>query len=108
MSLRIGNFVQSNRMVHRISQTSKGASVFSGDTEYQAEFVIFAAPTFLGPYLIEGMAPLHDFEYSPWLTANLTLEQRGSIPRRDRCRPRRQQNRWPSHLPLSTRTISES
>jgi len=24
---------------------------------------------------MEGMAPLHDFEYSPWLTANLTLER---------------------------------
>ena len=32
------------------------------------------SPTFLAPYLVEDMAPLHDFEYSPWLTANLTLE----------------------------------
>ena len=50
-------------------------SVLAGDTEYQAEFVIFAAPTFLAPYLIEGMPRLHDFEYSPWLTANLTLDR---------------------------------
>ena len=49
--------------------------VFAGDIEYQAEFVIFAAPTFLAPYLIEGMSALRDFEYSPWLTANLTLER---------------------------------
>jgi len=49
--------------------------VFAGDTQYQAEFVIFAAPTFLGPYLIEGMPRLHDFEYSPWLTANITLDR---------------------------------
>ena len=72
---RVGNFVQPNRMVHTISQTRKHVSIYSGDTEYQAEFAIFAAPTFLAPYLIEGMTPLHDFEYSPWLTANLTLER---------------------------------
>ena len=49
--------------------------MFAGDCEYLADFVIFAAPTFLAPYLIEGVSPLHDFEYSPWLTANLTLER---------------------------------
>src|SRR5258706_15744030 len=60
-------------MVHRITQTRRGASVFAGDTEFHAEFVIFAAPTFLAPYLLENFPPLHDFVYSPWLTANLTL-----------------------------------
>jgi len=68
-----GNYA--NRMVHKISRRGKGFSVLAGDTEYQTEFIIFAAPTFLASYLVEGMAPLHDFEYSPWLTANLTLEQ---------------------------------
>lgn len=72
---QLGSFVEANRMAYRISHTGKRISVLSGDTEYQAELVIFAAPTFLAPYLIEGMAPLHDFEYSPWLTANLTLER---------------------------------
>ena len=72
---RIGSFVRAGAMVHRIEQRKDGISVFSGDTEYRGEFVIFAAPTFLGPYLVEGMAPLHEFEYSPWLTANLTLER---------------------------------
>jgi len=37
--------------------------------------VIFAAPTFLAPYVIEGFPRLSAFEYSPWLTANLTLER---------------------------------
>jgi protoporphyrinogen oxidase len=72
---RIGNFIETGRMVHRISRRGKGFSVLAGDTEYLAEFVIFAAPTFLAPYLVEGIAPLHDFEYSPWLTANLTLDR---------------------------------
>ena len=71
---RVGRFVRTGQMVHRIVPGKSRTSVIAGDTEYQAEFVIFAAPTFLGPYLIEGMPRLHDFEYSPWLTANLTLD----------------------------------
>ena len=72
---RVGSNVRTNEMVHRIVPGKRGASVFAGDTEYQAEFVIFSAPTFLAPYLIEGFPRLKDFSYSPWLTANLTLER---------------------------------
>ena len=72
---RVGRFCRTGQMVHRISKQGRTIHVFAGDTEYQAEFVIFAAPTFLAPYLIEGMSALRDFEYSPWLTANLTLER---------------------------------
>jgi hypothetical protein len=72
---RVGSFVRTGAMVHRIERRKSDLSVFSGDSEYRAEFVIFAAPTFLAPYVVEGMAPLRDFEYSPWLTANLTLER---------------------------------
>jgi protoporphyrinogen oxidase len=72
---RVGSFVRTGQMVHRIVPQKSGASVFAGDTEFQAEFVIFAAPTFLAPYLVDGMGGLHDFEYSPWLTANLTLDR---------------------------------
>ena len=71
---RVGGFILTGQMVHRIVPAKRYISVFAADTEYQAEFVIFAAPTFLAPYLIDGMAPLHDLEYSPWLTANLTLD----------------------------------
>jgi hypothetical protein len=72
---RVADFVHTGAMVHRIVRSRQYVSVFTGDIEYQAEFVVFAAPTFLAPYSIEGMAPLHDFEYSPWLTANLTLDR---------------------------------
>jgi len=72
---RVGSFVRTGQIVHRIKKKGKRFSILSGDTEYQSEFIIFAAPTFLAPYLIEKFAPLHDFEYSPWLTANLTLQR---------------------------------
>jgi hypothetical protein len=81
---RVGENIRTTQMVHRITQTRRGASVFAGETEFQAEFVIFAAPTFLAPYLLENFPRLRDFVYSPWLTANLTLdrypESRGAEP----------------------------
>jgi glycine/D-amino acid oxidase-like deaminating enzyme len=72
---RVGAFVRTGQTAHRIAKGGRGYSVFCGEAEYQSECVIFAAPTFLAPYLVEGMAPLHDFEYSPWLTANLSLDR---------------------------------
>src|SRR5262249_44285084 len=82
---RVGHNVRIGQMVHRIERDGRGSTVAAGDTQFQAEFVIFAAPTFLAPYLIEDFgAPLRDFVYSPWLTANLTLERlpesRGAEP----------------------------
>jgi len=71
---RVGKFVHTEQMVHRIVPGKPRIRVLAGDTEYLAESVIFAAPTFLAPYLVDGMSALRDFEYSPWLTANLTLE----------------------------------
>ena len=81
---RVSENIRTNQMVHRITESARGVSVFAGDTEFQAEFVIFAAPTFLAPYLLEKFPGLHDFVYSPWLTANLTLDRypdsRGAEP----------------------------
>lgn len=75
---RVESHVRTGQMVHRIVPGKRDFRVLAGDVDYRAGVVIFAAPTFLAPYLIEGMPRLHDFEYSPWLTANLTLER---IPR---------------------------
>jgi NAD(P)-binding Rossmann-like domain len=81
---RVGARVRTNQLVHGLVPGKHDVRVFAGDTEFRAEFVIFAAPTFLAPYLIEGDPSLHDFVYSPWLTANLTLERqpisKGSEP----------------------------
>jgi phytoene dehydrogenase-like protein len=80
----VGGNVRTNQMVHRMVSTPRGVTVEAGDTQFQSEFVIFAAPTFLAPYIIEDFPPLRDFTYSPWLTANLTLDrlpdQRGAEP----------------------------
>ena len=81
---RVGENVRTSQMVHRITPGPRGVNVEAGDTQFQSEFVIFAAPTFLAPYLVENLAPMRDFAYSPWLTANLTLDRlpdaRGAEP----------------------------
>ena len=91
---RVGENVRTNQMVRRITPSSTKSSasnksaftVTTADTQFETDFVIFAAPTFLAPYLIENFPqqPLHDFTYSPWLTANLTLDRlpdsRGAEP----------------------------
>ncbi len=81
---RVGGNVRANQMVHHIAAGPHGVTVNAGDTQFQTEFAIFAAPTFLAPYVVKNLPPVHDFVYSPWLTANLTLdrlpEARGAEP----------------------------
>ena len=62
-------------MVHRVTREGRKLRVSAGDTVYIADCVIFAAPGFLAPYVCEGAPPVSSFIYSPWLTANLTLDR---------------------------------
>ena len=81
---RVTSHLITGAPAHRIlSGGRNGWRVRAGDAEYVCDHVIFAAPTFLAPYVIEGMrAP--GFTYSPWLVANLTLDrwpdERGVAP----------------------------
>ena len=70
LTAKLGRYLRTNEMVHRIS----GDRVLTEQTEYVVESIIFAAPTFLAHFIIEGSPPATGFEYSPWLTANLTLD----------------------------------
>ena len=72
---RLGSFLRTGNAVRTIARRGNGYTVTCGDVEYRCEAVIFAAPTFLAPYIIEGFPRLQSFEYSPWLTANLTLDR---------------------------------
>jgi glycine/D-amino acid oxidase-like deaminating enzyme len=72
---RVGSFVRTGQMVRRIERQGTRYTVLADGVRYVTDAVIFAAPTFLAPYLIEGIGPLPKFEYSPWLTANLTVDR---------------------------------
>jgi glycine/D-amino acid oxidase-like deaminating enzyme len=81
---KVGRFVRSGQGVRSIRRDGRAFVVRAGDTEYRSRVVIFAAPTFLAPYVVEGMTAPTTFEYSPWLTANLTLD---AVPDVDRDAP---------------------
>ncbi len=80
---RVGRFVRAGQPVRRVARDGRTWRVRAGDVEYRANAVIYAAPMFLAPHIVEGAAP-QPFVYSPWVTANLTLE---SIPDAARAQP---------------------
>jgi glycine/D-amino acid oxidase-like deaminating enzyme len=70
--------------VYRIVPEGNRVRVFTEAAVYVCDNVVFAAPTFLAHYLIEGAPKADGFVYSPWLTANLTVnrqpEEKGAEP----------------------------
>ena len=50
-------------------------AVQTEQVEYLAQAVIWAAPTFLLPYVFAGAPDTKALVYSPWWTANLTLDR---------------------------------
>ena len=71
---RLKPYVRTASPVYSITHDARKLRVKTEAVEYMADRVIFAAPTFLAPYIVEGVAHFSDFVYSPWLTANLTIE----------------------------------
>jgi hypothetical protein len=78
---KLSRYIHTGSVVYHVTHD---LHVLTEQTEYIAEKVIFAAPTFLAQYLVEGAPPATGFQYSPWLTANLTLnripDQKGAEP----------------------------
>ncbi len=70
---KLARYIRTNSAVYAIRGT-RPLHVFTEAVEYVADRVIYAAPTFTASYVIEG-APKSNFVYSPWLTANLTLDR---------------------------------
>ena len=63
----------------RIERAGTRWRVRTNVSSYLADSVVFAAPSFLVPYLVpELTAKRPSLTYSPWLTANLTLDR---VPR---------------------------
>lgn len=67
-------YIRTASPVFSITRDARKLHIKTEQVEYLADRVIFAAPTFLAPYIVEGAPKPADFVYSPWLTANLTIE----------------------------------
>ncbi len=72
---RAGDRVRTGQIVVRVAREGRRWTVVTPDTRWVADAVIFAAPSFLAARLVEGAPAVADFQYSPWVTANLTLER---------------------------------
>jgi hypothetical protein len=76
---RLKPWLRTSSPVFSITKASPGKDkklrVRTEAADYLADRVIFAAPTFLAPHVIEGAKAPEDFVYSPWVTANLVIEQ---------------------------------
>ena len=81
---RVGRFVRTGQLVYRVARAGQRWRVLTPDTAWTADAVVFAAPSFLASRVVEGAPSTPDFVYSPWLTANLTLDrwprERGAPP----------------------------
>ncbi len=54
---KLGRYVRSGNMVHRIAREGRKLRVSAGDTDYIADHVVFAAPSFLASYICEDAPP---------------------------------------------------
>ena len=76
--------IRTRRMVHRVERRGARLRVHAGDTAWDADAVVWAAPSFLAPHVVDDAPALPRLEYSPWLTAAITLErwpdERGAPP----------------------------
>jgi glycine/D-amino acid oxidase-like deaminating enzyme len=71
---KLARYLRTDSPVVRIVRKRRGFTVLTPHTAYESQVVIFAAPTFLAPYLLEGVRPF-SITYSPWVTANLHLDR---------------------------------
>ena len=72
---RLGPRVVSSTMVERLERDRRMWTVTADTGVWTTEQVIYAAPAFLLPHLTNARHPPVEFEYSPWLTANLVLDR---------------------------------
>jgi glycine/D-amino acid oxidase-like deaminating enzyme len=72
---RLGGRVRTSSIVNRVERAGRAWRVSTPGAAWITDAVIFAAPAFLAGRLIEGGIDAGGFTYSPWLTANLTLDR---------------------------------
>ena len=75
---KLGPFIETNAPVSRVRREGTRWRLTTPQIEFDAEHVIWAAPAFLAPYIVDELREERrrtSFVYSPWLTANLTLDR---------------------------------
>lgn len=71
---RLGERVRPNSVVYRIERNGQRWRVVTPSTAWTADAVIVAAPSLVASRIVEGATP-SSVVYSPWITANVTLDR---------------------------------
>jgi phytoene dehydrogenase-like protein len=81
---RVGSVVRTGAFVERIVREGRRWRIITEQMVWEADAVIVAAPAFVADRILPPGRTAPRVEYSPWLTANLTLERwpanRGAPP----------------------------
>jgi len=72
---RVADRVRTGAPVYRVAPEANRWTVLTPSTAWTCDAVVFAAPSFLATHIVQGGVVVPDFVYSPWLTANLTLDR---------------------------------
>ena len=83
LAAKVRDRIRAGSPAIRIEAPDKKLLVYTADVLYRCDRVIFAAPSFLARHIVAD-APPAPFTYSPWLTANLTLDR---MPRESGSEP---------------------
>jgi glycine/D-amino acid oxidase-like deaminating enzyme len=75
LASRLGERLHTGQPVTRVTRAAQGWTVDTPTTTWSAAAVIFAAPVWLAPWIVEGWRGPTGIGTSPWLVANLTLDR---------------------------------
>ena len=71
---RLGSPVRTGQVTYRVEPSGRAWRVLTPDVAWLADVVIVATPSFIASRVVDG-APRPQLTYSPWFTANLTLDR---------------------------------
>lgn len=72
---RLKRYIRTSQPVVQIEKAGNRWRITTPEAVWLAEAVVYAAPAFLLPYLDRTIPRVTGMEWSPWLTANLTLDR---------------------------------
>ena len=75
LQAKVGRYVRAGEPVYKVQRQNGAWRVMTPKATYLAQSVIWAAPSFLASHIVEGAPRAEGFSYSPWVTANLTLDR---------------------------------
>lgn len=72
---KLAPHVVAGAMVTQVAIGARGVRVLTETTDWEAKGVIWAAPSYLLRYVMESAPDTSGIIYSPWITANVTLDR---------------------------------